>query len=197
MEQTNKLLTIILLIVMLFALMFLVHIDYKNLLKNYNIFVYNFNIGIWDIIINTLVVVVLYYITYIKIDSKYVEQNKNKTEIANLLLNDDYLECQDYIEFLMKKDVKEKIIQKINFNTDLNNEPIFKNLINIPFENHQTILDLSKEGIISAKNVNNYLQIKKEYRKFIRFYIVFYDNESGIRLLKKSLEKKIKESKII
>lgn len=173
-------------------LIFLVVVDYFNLLNMININVNKLNIDIWNILINSAITIVLYYITYMLINKKIVEQNKNKKSISNLLLKNTYNSCLEQIEFI--SNYKGTITSKIDYDKDLKENKIYINLIESPFENNDMILSFAKEGIIADNQLNDYITIKETFRKYINLVIVYYDNEEyGIRY-KEILEENIKDT---
>lgn len=193
MKIKDKLLifTIILMILLLINMIFL---DYFNVLCNHNIIVSNFNIGIWDIIINSLVVIILYIITHKTIDKKLIEQTKNKRDIAYLLLKKTYSSCKEDISWMDNEEYRNKASSKIDGSEDMNKSSVYKNLIDLPFESHEIILNFAQEGIITAADLDDYLDIKKEFRKFITMSIVFFDKYEYIVELKTNLEKTIEST---
>lgn len=193
MKIKDKLLifTIILMILLIINMIFL---DYFNVLSNHNVIVSNFNIGIWDIIINSLVVIILYIITYKTIDKKLIEQTKNKRDIAYLLLKKTYSSCKEDISWMDNEEYRNKASSKIDGSEDMNKSSVYKNLIDLPFESHEIILNFAQEGIITAADLDDYLDIKKEFRKFITMSIVFFDKYEYIVELKTNLEKTIEST---
>lgn len=55
------------------------------------------------------------------------------------------------------------------------NENIIRNLQNAPFENESSFMDLVKDGQISKKQMELYLQVKAKYRQYVNVRITFHD----------------------
>lgn len=105
-KKNNKLVFLIILISLIIIGMII--FDYFNILYKNNIIISNFNIDVWDIIVNLMVVITLYFITYKKIDKKLIEQANNKRDIAYLLLKKAYFSCKDDIIWMEKKIIETK-----------------------------------------------------------------------------------------
>lgn len=188
-KETKKLK--LLLPILMIILISLIFLDYFNVLSKYQIMVTNFNLDFWNIFINLLVVIILYIITYSLIDKKIVEQSKNKSNIAFLLLKETYSACKEDIEWMEKEDYRNDASKKIKGDEDLNNSVVYRRLVESPFENHDMILSFAKEGIITSTQLEDYLIVKKEFRIFITMSIVFYDKFEYVIDSKSKIEKNI------
>jgi len=132
---------------------------------------WNFFMGM----INIIIVIVLYLITFITLDQRTVQREDNKNEISILLMKHCYQECIEYAELLDQKVVEKYIVPKMDFNSTDNT--IINNLRNAPFINETIIMDLVKDGQVETKHIEEYLKIKGRYQSYITMRITFYDNE--------------------
>ncbi len=74
----------------------------------------------------------------------------------------------------MNQEILEKyIISKCDFNAT--NDSFINNYINYPFNFENRIIDLTQEGIIDINYLNNYLEIKSLYIKYVNMKITFFD----------------------
>ena len=151
----------------------LVVLDYNNIptlfgfeMKHIN---WNFLMGI----LNCIIVVMLYVVTYNTLDKRTAEREKNKTDNTMLLLKVCYKECTDYVRILDEKVVNTYIVPKIDFNSPKN--AIVANLQESPFVNENIIMDLVKDGQVTQKQIESYIEIKKKYREYINMRITVYD----------------------
>lgn len=165
----------VLVIISLIIIFLLGIIDYYGFLNLINIKTENFNFEFWNILINSIIVIILYIITYLVIDRKNLIQYQNKKKTAHLLLRDVYNNCIEDIEWMQKKDYRYSIAKKIDFDKDINVSLVYKRLIETPFVNQDLILSYAKEGIIEQEIVNDYFNVKKEFRIFINMSITFFD----------------------
>lgn len=164
----------------------LVVFDYINFPSVLGLEMSNLNGDFLMGIINTVIVVVLYYFTYKIVDERTIQREKNKNEISKLLIRECYNECLDYIQFLNQDTVKQYIVPKIDFNST-NDNRIMNNLQNAPFLNESTIFDLVKDGQIEKSQIEGYLKIKSKFRQYINMRIIFFDSIQHYEPLKLEL----------
>lgn len=113
--------------------------------------------------------------TFYFIDRKQIEKEKNKNEIANIILKNIYEICLDNIHICNDDIINNYIVPNCNFDKLIYEDEYMSNLLNQPFQNENIIYDLLKDGIISKKLYENYLVCKKNYREYITIRINFYD----------------------
>ncbi len=172
---------------MIIAFIFL---DYINILSILKLKSENFNFDFLNIIINTIIVIMLYLITYFLIDKENIRKNNTQKDILKSLLKETYKECINYINILDYETLSKYIVPKIDFNSTTENI-ISKNIKNNAFSNHDSIMELFKIGIISIDNFNTYIEIKKDYFNYVTFVITFFDAPDKTTPLKNELLKKL------
>lgn len=166
---------IMIFVIILLVTMGLFLMDYLNVFYKIGISIGNVNMEFWNIFINAFVVVILYIITYLVIDKKQIKQLDNKKNVAIMLLRETFKECLSDIELMDKEVYRTQAASKINFDDYLNNNVAFQTLADGPFQNHEMILSFAKEGILSSKQLETYLNVKKEFRLFLIMSITFFD----------------------
>lgn len=167
----------------------LIVFDYINLPSFLGLNMLNIN---WDFCMGTLnifVVIMLYIITFKKMDKRTIEREKNKSEISILLIKECYKECINYVEFLNQEAVEKYIVPKIDFNSTDNK--IISNLKDSPFENENIIMDLVKDGQVIKERIEKYFEIKSIFSQYITMRIAFYDKADLYEPLKWKLLHKI------
>ena len=184
-EITYKI--IIISLIMIIAFIFL---DYINILSIIKLKTENFNFDFLNIIINTIIVIMLYLITYFLIDKENIRKNNTQKDILKSLLKETYKECINYINILDYETLSKYIVPKIDFNSTTENI-ISKNIKNNAFSNHDTIIELFKIGIVSIDNFNTYIEIRKDYFSYVTFVITFFDAPDKTTPLKNELLKKL------
>lgn len=130
----------------------------------------------WDLflgLLNFWIVVLLYLITYKKIDKRNLKREDNKEEIANLLIASCYKECQEYLKLFTPETVEKYILPKVDFNSTTNK--VITNLQEAPFANENVIMDLAKDGQLKKKQIEGYFKVKDKYRVFVSSRITFFD----------------------
>lgn len=144
--------------------------------------------------INVIVVIVLYIVTYVMLDKRTIQRDDNKKEVADMLLQDCYVQCEKNIEFLTPEMVKDNIVPKVNLDEMLNKNPIYKNLTELPFSSEEVILELAKDGQIIATKLKLFFEIKEQYRQYINMVIICYDRPEKTKEFLNILMEKIKET---
>lgn len=166
-------------------------LDYLNLPSLIGLKVSNINLDFYMGMLNVLVVLAIFIITYKTLDERAIKRDKNKREISVLLINNCYEECQSYMDFLNKEIVEKYIVPKIDFNSKENK--IVVNLQNAPFESESVIMDFIKDGQMTAEQIKDYLKIKRKYREYVNIRIIFFDKLDNYKKLKDELSDLINE----
>ena len=178
------------LIFIIFTLVYLI-IDYLNLPTLLNIYIDNINSNLLDVFINSIIVIILYLITYLTIDKRTIEKSKNKKDIYKQILINMYSECIQTLNLIHDENILNKIIKQVDGNAPIIENKIVNNLMNLPFENKDTILDFAKSGEIDVNTFQRFLNIQSDYRKYINMLIICFDRQEYIETLKVELLKKL------
>ena len=178
------------LIFIIFTLVYLI-IDYLNLRTLLNIYSGNMNSNLLDIFINSIIVIILYLITYLTIDKRTIEKSKNKKDVYKQILINMYSECIQTLNLIHHENILNKIINQVDGNAPIIENKIVNNLMNLPFENKDTILDFAKSGEIDVNTFQRFLNIQSDYRKYINMLIICFDRQEYIETLKVELLKKL------
>ena len=166
-------------------------VDYLNIPTLLNIHINNINENLLNIFINSIVVIILYLITYLTIDKRSIEKSKNKQDIYKQILINMYTECIETINLLHDKSILNKVVNQVDGNAPIIENKIVNNLINLPFESKETILDFAKSGEIDVNTLQRFLDIQSDYRKYINMLIICFDKQEYIVPLKLDLLKKL------
>ena len=178
------------LIFIIFTLVYLI-IDYLNLPTLLNIYIDNINSNLLDVFINSIIVIILYLITYLTIDKRTIEKSKNKKDVYKQILINMYSECIQTLNLIHDENILNKIIKQVDGNAPIIENKIVNNLMNLPFENKDTILDFAKSGEIDVNTFQRFLNIQSDYRKYINMLIICFDRQEYIETLKVELLKKL------
>lgn len=84
-----------------------------------------------------------------EIDHKQIEKEKN--EIANIILKNIYEMCLDNIHIYNDDIINNYIVPNCNFDKLIYEDEYMSNLLNLPIQNKNIIYDLLEDGIISKK----------------------------------------------
>lgn len=149
--------------------------DYFNIL---NFISKNLNFDFLNIIMNVIVVIFIFLLTYILIEQKSFEiqddvyQKKIKVLVSLLLRI--YYKCIENIDLLENQEILEKyIIPKCDFNAI--NDSFMNDYKDYPFDFENRVIDLMQTGIVDVVFLDNYLDIKNLYRKYVNIRIAFFD----------------------
>ena len=167
----------------------LIIFDYINLPSLLGLNMFNINWNFCMGILNIVVIIMLYVITYKTLDKRTVEREKNKKEISILLIKECYQECKKYVELLSQETVEKYIVPKIDINSTDNK--IICNLKDSPFANENIIMDLVKDGQITKQRIEKYFKIKGIFNQYITMRITFFDKSDFYEPLKNQLFREI------
>ena len=149
----------------------------------------NVNMDLFSMIVNTLVVVALYIISFYTIEKRQIQKEINAKTTASILMKATYKDCSETLDLLNNKEMlKRYIVPKIDFDKTLLELPIEQNLINQPFNSFEQILQLAEGGHIESTALERYLNIKKEFRFVVEMKITFFDIDSVENKTKDQIE---------
>lgn len=160
------------------ALLFVVYVifDYLNVPRLLGLSSERINMGFFDALLNAVIVMVLYIITYFFVDSRQIQKDANAKDTANVLLLYTYKECLDNLRIVGNIEwVKKYIAPKVDGDKPVTENKIIMNLQHIPFSSKREILELSKSGYVEKEVLAWYLHIQQEYNHIIIMKITFYD----------------------
>lgn len=182
--------------ILIFIILTLVYliIDYLNIPTLLNIHIDNLNTNLLDIVINSIIVITLYLVTYLTLDRRSIQISKNKIEIYKQVLINMYKDCIDTIQLFSQQKVLDNIINDLDFDAPMIENKKISRLITLPFDNKDIIFDLAKSGEIDVEIFQKFLTIQTEYRKYINMLIVLYDRTEEVLLLKVNLLKLLEEA---
>ncbi len=151
-------------------------LDYLNVPQLLGLSSERINMDFFDVFLNSVIVVVLYIITYYFVDRRQIQKDANSKDTADVLLLYTYKECLDNLRMVWNSEwVKKYIAPKIDGNKPVTENKIIMNLQGLPFSSKGEILELSKSGYVEKEVLARYLHIQKEYNHIINMKITFYD----------------------
>lgn len=171
---------IILLFVILILLAFF---DYFSIPLKHHIYIKNINFEFWELLLNLLTPLIIFFLTYKLIDEEEKEKNQNRKQLLIKLIEDTYKKIELWLGIMA--DGKLGIILE---STKVNKKDALVNIENQVFSNNETIMDLVKEGILSEEIIYNYIEIKGMFET----YNCLYGQKENLELIQK-YESKIEE----
>lgn len=155
---------------------FYVILDYLNVPQLLGFSSDRINMDFFDVLLNSVIVVVLYIITYYFVDRRQIQKDANSKDTAGVLLLYTYKECLDNLRIVWNSEwVKKYIVPKVDGNKPMTENKIIMNLQRLPFSSKGEILELSKSGYVEKEVLARYLHIQQEYNHIINMKITFYD----------------------
>lgn len=150
--------------------------DYINIFQLLGMSFGRININILDVLINIMVATVLYIITYVTLDKRQIQKEKNSKEMADVLLLNAYTRCKDSLVFVCNREfVKKIIVPKADFDKIAEDDEVMRNICNAPFYTSENILRLAENGYVDKSVLKDYLKIQSDFKHWVSNKITFYD----------------------
>lgn len=150
-------------------------LDYFNIPTNFGLNMSKINWDIATLVISNAIVVGLYLITYFLIDKRNLTNDKNKRDIAKLILLNMYSECKVSIQLLDDEKLRRITASHCDFNKSIYDDLTMQHQINYPFANKDLIINYVHDGIIPSNIFEEFLEIQKLFRQYITARITFFD----------------------
>lgn len=175
-EKSQKVSTKVAIISSIVGLIVYLILDYINIFQLLGLSYARINVDTLGIVINAVVVIVLYVVTYHTLDKRQIKKEDNAKKMADLLMLNTYTKCYDSLSmFLDKNLIKKYIIPKVDFDKLMRENEVAMNICNMPFSTSENILNLAENGHVDNEDLQRYLTIQKEFKEFISDSITFYD----------------------
>ena len=169
-------------------------IDYFNLSSMMFININNINEGLFGIVVNTVIVISLYLVTFEFVDKKNEDRQKNKQLAAKRLLIDIYNECLLNISIMEDPDLRSKATRYVKGDELIEKDNKFRIFEEAPFNSEPVILDFIKDGVLSIEEYNSYLDNKKNYHEFMYISLIFPDLPDKVESVKKKVADGLRDS---
>ncbi len=175
-----KICMLLFLLFLLFICCMLITIDYNNSLSRMGLRVDNFNWELISILVNALVLLLVFILTYLLIDIYNVEKNKNKRNIVKQLLKNDYEACLRYLDILLDKEQLVYICNKVDKDKLLWENKALLEYVEKTFNNEKMIVDYASQGVVDSELFENYNRVKNTYKDFFVGLVCFSDIDERI-----------------
>lgn len=152
-------------------------IDYFDIPSRIGLSVGNMNMSLVSIVAGAFITLSLFIITYYLIDQWTVRKNKNKLDVANLILTETYRKCREDIDMINQPFVLQKLVDKTDFNKTFYDNGPAALYASAPFANEPIIKDLCADGVISAQQLCCYYKLKTEYKSYCNMVVIFNNSE--------------------
>ena len=153
-------------------------LDMKNTISWFGISFQEVNWDLASVVISNLVVICLYLITFVLLDSRNIKKDKNQRDVAVLILNKTYEQCNEVTGLFANPFFRASAVKKCDFNKTMYEDPIQLRFLDAPFEFHEKIVELASSGVISKQEFSDYTEVRLAYKNHINMRITFYDDET-------------------
>lgn len=151
-------------------------LDYVNVPTLIGLTPSNINVDMFGILFNSVIVLVLYVVSFYYIENKQNEKYANAIDTVDALLKKTYQECLDNLNLLDNKEmIEEYIMPKVDGNKSFSENKVIHNLQTLPFSSFDAVIELAVNGYVEKEKLDNYLDIKKEYQYLVSVKITFFD----------------------
>lgn len=151
-------------------------LDYVNVPTLIGVTPSNINVDMFGILFNSVIVLVLYVVSFYYIENKQNEKYANAIDTVDALLKKTYQECLDNLKLLDNKEmIEEYIMPKVDGNKSFSENKVIHNLQTLPFSSFDAVIELAVNGYVEKEKLDNYLDIKKEYQYLVSVKITFFD----------------------
>lgn len=155
--------------------------DLNGVPSNFRIPILNINTTILAVVISTSAAIIIFIISYFAIDEKSVKRVKNARKAGEIYIVNTYNKCLEILELISNEDMlRNYIVPKIDFNKSNLDNKAFVDLVNLPFDTFDEIKQLFISGYYTKNEIENYLNIKKEFHNVVSDRITFFDIKNNI-----------------
>lgn len=161
----------------------LVVADYFNVFSRLGVDVTNLNLEFLSFVIGNGVVILLFIIAYVLVDRRSIDKEKNKRKTALIILKGIYEHAVEVVELFADDEAREAAAKKCDFDKVISQDPMQSFYRNLPFAEYDTtIIAYAQEGVLDAKELTTYLDVKKKYGSYINLSFLFLEPELHISL---------------
>lgn len=173
-------------IIIIICTIILILFDYYNLFTKLGIDTKNFNNDFLNLLINNVVIIIIFTITYFIINKKETNKLINQENYAQQILKECYKKCIDYICMLDHDCIKSNIKERDKFDSNINNMIDTFQKASFNEDIHELIIN----GIIDSNSLKTYHDVKSSYQSYISKAILLINE---IESLSDSREKLLSE----
>lgn len=151
------------------------------------------NWGIQGTLIGAVITTGLFVLTYLLIQRRDLQRQRNKQEIAILLLKDTYTDCKKGLS-LFEKTYYQILASNPDEDTAKQIRSDADKFAQSSFQNETVIMDLCKDGVISSEQLRAYFMVKTFYLQHFTVSIAMPDNTKLHEGTRAFAEQKIAEA---
>lgn len=171
-------------------LLIYVLIDYFNIPTAVGIDISRINIDLLGNVLNAVIIIFVFVAGYYLIDCRNIQKQKNQKAIAESLLLSIYKECLLYIEILDQPQIATRLVAQTDFDKhyhELNDPSPHMRYAQIPFMSEASLLSYFQEGILDRENLDAYQNIKKAFKSYVCFRVIFHNAPERYQIMRKKV----------
>lgn len=172
-------------------------VDYLNLFTFLGFNPERINLDLMGIIMNAILAITLYFITFEFVDKRNALRQRNKEQVAVMMLINVYETCLYCISVLDQIKNDEQGVYFDNSNTPIDSDK-YEELINAfvkdPFSNEHIVLEFFKDGTLSQEEYKTYSDNKRNYLDYMFENHGYCPKKNNEREMKEKVELEIGNS---
>ena len=132
----------------------------------------------WDalaLIFNNITIIGLFVVTYLLIEKTRIKRNQQQRDTAIILLKQIYTDCKEEVAMLDDNSILKLLVDKCDLDKPICDNQAIKALHDLPFGQDAMIYGYAGSGIITGKELQQYMQIQREYKGYITYLISLFD----------------------
>lgn len=150
-------------------------LDITNCFSVWNFKLENLSDGVFSGVLNALVVVSLYIISYFVIDKRSIRKEQNAKEVVDVLIKETYKSCNEMLILLENEEMMSNhIFPKVSNDKPMFADDLINHLRTSPFSSYETIMQFCVNGIVRGDYVKEYLYVKSTYEGIVSTSIVAF-----------------------
>lgn len=158
----------------IFVFLYLI-IDYFNLFSLLGFKASNINTNLLGIVINSIVVISLYLVTFEFVDKRNEAKERNKVLTAKQMLKQVYSKCKYNMELMEDPKIRPYIVRFVDPDKLIENDNKYRIFEESPFINESELLEFFKDGTLTEDVYKTYLINKDNYHQFMTMSLTFPD----------------------
>ena len=150
-------------------------IDYLNLFSLIGLNAGRINENLLGIIVNSVVVISLYLVTFEFVDKRNEARERNKVLTAKHMLKHIYSDCINNMEYMDDAKLRPYITRYVDPDKTIEKDNKFRIFEESPFNDEASLMEFFNDGTLSKDVYDSYLANKMNYFQFMTISLIFPD----------------------
>lgn len=148
------------------------------------------NTDVFGILIGGITTISVFAISFYAIEQWNLKKNANQKGIAEHLLLRTYQECQNWKSHLEAPETISALLHRTDGNKYYSPEdpsPAMR-YADIPFDNDEQLMTMSTDGVLTADQIKQFIEIKNQFHVYVSARTIFFDHEEMYFSIGKNLD---------